>query len=131
MLADCNRVARALALLFSGDCSGGANEVGSARPKIWTSPPMSVLLQTAARLTPLKAALVQRRVRVFDKNKGTRIGLEKFINLAREHCKLTTQDAGLFAPSTPCATRSNIGSGKRQTPLRSAWRLHHVYAAAD
>jgi len=42
----------------------------------------------------LKAALVQRRVSVFDKKVGIAIGFEKCVNLACEHLQLTADQAG-------------------------------------
>jgi hypothetical protein len=42
----------------------------------------------------LKAALVQRRIRVFDRKLGQAIGFEKCVNLASEHVKVTEEEAG-------------------------------------
>jgi hypothetical protein len=42
----------------------------------------------------LKAALVQKRVSVFDKKVGVAIGFEKCVNFACEHLQLTTDQAG-------------------------------------
>lgn len=42
----------------------------------------------------LKAALIQKRVSVFDKKVGIAIGFEKCVNLACEHLKLTADQAG-------------------------------------
>lgn len=42
----------------------------------------------------LKAALVQRNVRVFEKRDGLSIGPEKCVNLASEHLQLTESEAG-------------------------------------
>jgi len=42
----------------------------------------------------LKAALVQRRVRVFDSRLGQSIGFEKCVNLGLEHLRLSDEEAG-------------------------------------
>jgi hypothetical protein len=42
----------------------------------------------------LKGALVQRKVRVFDKQLGQAIGFEKCVNLGQEHLKLSDEEAG-------------------------------------
>jgi hypothetical protein len=42
----------------------------------------------------LKAALVQRRVRVFDRKLGQAIGFERCVNLGCEHVRLTDEEAG-------------------------------------
>jgi hypothetical protein len=42
----------------------------------------------------LKAALVQRRVRVFDPRLGQSIGFEKCVNLGLEHLRLSDEEAG-------------------------------------
>jgi hypothetical protein len=42
----------------------------------------------------LKAALVQKRVSIFDKKSATSLGFAKCVNLAQTHCGLTTQEAG-------------------------------------
>lgn len=57
----------------------------------------SVLLhmQHAAEML-LKAALVQKGMKVFDPNKRTSIGFEKCVNLATQHAKLTAEEAGLL-----------------------------------
>ena len=57
----------------------------------------------------LKAALVQKRVSVFDKKVGIAIGFEKCVNLACQHLQLTADQAGTLARSTLCATRSSTG----------------------
>ncbi len=42
----------------------------------------------------LKAALVQKKIAVFDKQAGIAIGFEKCVNIATEHLKLTDDEAG-------------------------------------
>ena len=42
----------------------------------------------------LKAALVQRRVSVFDKKSGVSLGFAKCVNLAQSHCGLSPEAAG-------------------------------------
>lgn len=44
----------------------------------------------------LKAALVQKKVAVFNKDKGTAYGFEKCTNLAKMHCGVTADEAGVF-----------------------------------
>ena len=52
-------------------------------------------LQHASEML-LKAALVQQRIRVFDKKKGISIGFQKCVNLASQvhTCRLSQSDAG-------------------------------------
>lgn len=50
-------------------------------------------LQHAAEML-LKAALVQARQPVFDKQKGVAIGFERAIGLCKAHCRLTESEAG-------------------------------------
>lgn len=42
----------------------------------------------------LKAALVQKRISIFDKKSATSLGFSKCVNLAQSHCGLTDQEAG-------------------------------------
>lgn len=57
----------------------------------------SVLLhmQHAAEML-LKAILVQKGVKVFDRTKQTSIGFEKCVNLCSQHARLTQEEAGLL-----------------------------------
>ena len=52
-------------------------------------------LQHASEML-LKAALVQKQIRVFDRQKGTSIGFDKCVNLASQvhTCRLNQSDAG-------------------------------------
>jgi hypothetical protein len=52
-------------------------------------------LQHASEML-LKAALVQKRVPVFDKEKQMSFGFEKCINLSKMHCGVTEDEAGIF-----------------------------------
>jgi hypothetical protein len=44
----------------------------------------------------LKGALAQTKISVFDKRSRTSLGFKKCINLATEHCNITTDEAGIF-----------------------------------
>lgn len=52
-------------------------------------------LQHASEML-LKAALVQKRVQVFDREKQFSLGFEKCVNLAKMHCGVTEDEAGIF-----------------------------------
>jgi hypothetical protein len=52
-------------------------------------------LQHASEML-LKAALVQAKARIFDQKTGVSIGFEKCLNLARQHCRLTNEEAGVL-----------------------------------
>jgi hypothetical protein len=52
-------------------------------------------LQHASEML-LKAALFQKKLRVFDKNTDKAIGFQKCINLARNHCGVTDEEAGVL-----------------------------------
>jgi hypothetical protein len=52
-------------------------------------------MQHAAEML-LKAILVQKGAKVFDRTKQTSIGFEKCVNLATQHAKLSPEEAGLL-----------------------------------
>jgi hypothetical protein len=52
-------------------------------------------MQHAAEML-LKAILVQKGAKVFDRTKQTSIGFEKCVNLATQHAELTEEEAGLL-----------------------------------
>ncbi|MCU7254166.1 hypothetical protein NYR20_10935 [Pseudomonas aeruginosa] len=67
-----------------------------------------LMLQHASEMLT-KALLVQKGQSVFDKEKGTSIGIEKALNIAQSQGWISAAQAGLSASLTPCATRHSTG----------------------
>ncbi|MBY6266609.1 hypothetical protein EI613_32720 (plasmid) [Azospirillum sp. 412522] len=72
-------------------------------------------LQHASEML-LKAALVQKRVQVFDREKQVSFGFEKCINLGKMHCGVTEDEAGIL---------------KAVDAMRDAAQHWFVYVAED